>query len=110
MDERLVRFAELLFRGNPGAVAAAREAIAQPAAFIAQHGRELGYIRPKPGWAPDHWSLLLDVAKLRGWVRVVDWREASDEVAASVAALAPAAAIPVDWDGLAAGHGETVTR
>jgi hypothetical protein len=59
---------------------------------------------------PEPWELLLDVAKLRGWVRVADWREASDEVAASVAALVPAANLSIDWDGLAEAHEIIETR
>jgi hypothetical protein len=110
MDDRLLRFASLLFRDNPAAMATMRDAAAQRAAFIAQHASDLGYVRPKPGWAPGPWSLLLDVAQVSGWVRIVDCREASNEVAASVAAVRPAAAIPVDWKGLAAAHVETETR
>jgi hypothetical protein len=110
MDERLLRFAELLFRGDPAAATAARDALAQPAAFVAQHGRDLGYVRPKPDWAPAPWPLLLNVAELRGFVRVVDWRAGSDEVAASVADLAPAAGLSVDLDGLAVANAEAETR
>lgn len=110
MDERLLRFAELLFRGDPVAMAACRDAFAHPTAFIAQHGRDLGYVRPKPGWLPVPWPLLLNVAELHGFVRVVDWRAGADEVAASITDLVPAASLPVDWDGLAAAHVKVETR
>lgn len=110
MDARLLRFAEVLFRGDVAAVAAARDALAQPAAFVARHADDLGYFRPEPGWSPGPWPLLLDVAQLVGWVWAVDWREASDEVVAAVRELVPAGPITVDWDGLASAHAEAETR
>jgi hypothetical protein len=110
MDERVLRFAELLFRGDVAKIALAREALAQPAAFIAQHASDLGYIRPKPGWAPSPWQLLLDIAEVNGWVRVVDWRADAEEVVASVRALVPGRDFSVDWEELVESHGKEETR
>jgi hypothetical protein len=110
MDERFLRFAELLFRGDASAVAAAREALSQPTAFIAQYASDLGYGRVNSDWAPAPWQLLLDIAEVNGWVRVVDWRADAEEVMASVAALVPASALSIDWEELAAEHGEADTR
>ena len=110
MNERFMQFAEVLFRGNVDAVAAARDAIERPAAFIERHAADLGYVRPKPGWMPDPWNLLLDVATVRGWVWEIDWRTASDEVVAVVRGLPPAASLNVDWDRLADTHADADTE
>ncbi len=109
MDDRLLRFAELLFRSDTAAVAATRAALADPAGFVARHAADLGYVRPEPGWSPEPWPLLLDLAQFHGWVWRVDWREAADEVAAAVGGLAPAGPLAVDWAGLAAAHSEADT-
>lgn len=110
MGDRILRFAELLFRGDSDSVAAARDALADPAGFVARHAADLGYVRPQPGWRPTPWPLLLDLAQLRGWVREVDWKEAPDEVAAAVGGLAPAARLGIDWGGLADAHPGTETE
>ena len=110
MDDRVLRFAEVLFRGDAAAVAATRDALADPAEFIARHAADLGYVRPKPGWHPEPWPLLLGLAQLRGWVWDVDCREAADEVAAAVGGLTPAALLAVDWAGLVAAHPEADTE
>ena len=110
MDDRLLRFAEVLFRGDAAAVASTRDALADPAGFVARFAADLGYVRLEPGWSPEPWPLLLDLAQLRGWVWAVDWHEAADEVAAAVGGLAPAAALAVDWGGLASAHAEADTR
>lgn len=110
MNERVLSFAEVLFRGSTDAAAAARTAIEQPAAFIARHAGDLGYVRRKPGWVPEPWALLLDVAEVLGWVGDIDWQTASDEVVAVVRGLPPAASLAVDWDVLASAHADAETR
>ena len=109
MDTRLLKFAEVLFRGDATAIAAARAALDEPADFIARHANDLGYIRPKSGWAPEPWPLLLDVAQIQGWLWEVDWKADPHEVAEAVRGLAPADALEVEWSGLATAHTEAET-
>lgn len=104
-----IEFATVLFRGDEAALNVVRSALTEPAEFVRVNATELGYVRPTPGWYPDKWSLVLDVAGLRGWVFEVDWRADVDEVTEAVRDLIPARALSFDWDAFAASN-EDETR
>ncbi len=99
MNSSAVQFAAILFRGDTALMEGAREALAQPAAFHARYGSELGYVRSRRDtpYVPDEWTVLRDFAQLHNWVWVVDWKEAADEVTAAVKSLVPAQPLAVDW-------------